>query len=145
MVRVSERLESWFVDHHVMMEPAKRNHVVWVGRAAFGPGDDVMRLDSIAGLAAIGSTDIAVPEQDCPTQRSGSDSKFAAVRHQPAVLGVSNYLGGRVAEDCGQGVGTHPRTGFEHYSCLAVAGDRFGGIDEHGDLRRRRIVRNAEL
>ncbi len=44
-----------------------------------------------------------------------------------------------------QSIGADPGPGFEHYSGLAVASDRLGGVDEDSDVSRWWIVGSTEL
>jgi hypothetical protein len=55
------------VHDDVMMEPAKSGEILRIGRAAFGPGNDVVRLEPVSAGAAVGGAS-AVAVQHEPAQ-----------------------------------------------------------------------------
>jgi hypothetical protein len=61
-------LESLLVDDDLMMEPAERYQIVGVGLSAFRPGDDVVDLEPVSALAAVGGAGVPVLVDDGPSQ-----------------------------------------------------------------------------
>jgi hypothetical protein len=53
-------LEPSFVDYHLMVVPAEEDQVLEVGPATLGPGDPVMGLEPVSGVAAVGGTDTPI-------------------------------------------------------------------------------------
>jgi hypothetical protein len=53
---VDDDVESSFVDHNLMVEPAEDYQLVLVGAASLHPGGFVVDLEPVPGLAPVGGT-----------------------------------------------------------------------------------------
>jgi hypothetical protein len=115
VIWVSEGLESSFVNHDMMVEPAESDQVVGLGRPAFAPGDDVMCLESIVGITAVAGADVAVTQQNGTTQGRRGCPKSPSIFHESSVLGSGNDLGGGVTEDSSESIDADPRPGFQDH------------------------------
>ena len=73
--RVEHDLESSFVDHNLVMEPAEDNQVVLISRSASRPGNHMVDLETIPGRASVGLTHAVRSVDERPFQ-----SRWSAVR-----------------------------------------------------------------
>ena len=63
---VAVDLESSLVDDDVVVVPAEGDQILGVGGPALRPGDDVMGLEPVSAVAAVGGAPVAVAVEDHP-------------------------------------------------------------------------------
>ena len=118
------------VDYHVMVEPAQGDQVVRVVAAAVGSVADVMRLEPVAALTAIGGTR-PVPPQHESAQPGRYRVGGGAVSDRLVVLDHGD-LDSAFTADTIQCFRSHPRTAGDLDSRFAPGGRSRGGVDEDG-------------
>ena len=134
VVGVSEDFEASFVDDNSMVEPAKGDQIFRVGGSASTPGDDVMDLETVTTVTAVGAATVSVAVEDGPTQCWWDGPGLAAISHWGPVLVSGGDLGDRIAENRFQSSPADPWSGFQYHSCLTVGWCGVFGLDEYRDL-----------
>jgi hypothetical protein len=134
MIGMSKDGESPFMDHYVVMEPAKADEILSVGPTPTAPGDDVMGFDPISRIATVTGAGIAVAIEDRPLQGGRDDALSASVFHEPAVISSHRDLCDGIAEDRFQRIRPDFGARLEDDPGPGVSWCGLAGIDEHGDL-----------
>lgn len=106
--------------HHLVVEPAEDNQVFLIRLATLGPRLEMMDLETVTGVTAIGATHVVVVGEQGPPQRWWRGALLAAVVEEPSVTGPGQHLGVGVAEDRLQRLSADSRSGFEHDTSLTV-------------------------
>lgn len=100
-------IETLFVDGDVVVEPTQPDQVVGVGGAVLGSGGDVVDFDPIPRVASEHRTVPTGPSQNRPPEMWWDLSGVPPVAHRFTGFGVRGDLGDRIAQDCGQRLGSH--------------------------------------
>jgi hypothetical protein len=138
-------LESSLVDDDLVVEPAERDQIRGVGTSTFRPGHQVMDLEPVSAIAAVGSAHNAVAVDDGPAQGGRNGARLPPVSHRGAVFGAASHFCDRITEDRFQSLPADPGPSFQDDTGPPVAGRRMRGVDEHGELGGRRIFGDEEF
>jgi hypothetical protein len=103
-----------------------------------------MCLEPIVGITAVAGTDVAVTQQNRTSQCRRGSALSPPIFHESPVLGSGDDLGGGVTEDARESIGADSGPGLQNHCRLATGLGGIPGVDEHGDLRRWRIIGGTE-
>jgi len=117
------------VDGDVVVVPAEGDEVVGVVVAAVGTLADVVGLEPVAAVAIDGAL-VLVSPGDVAVDVAGDGFSPIRICHRVEAVGDDEAdLAG--AEDLGQRVGSHPRSGRDGGALLSVGLGGEVGVDEH--------------
>lgn len=91
------------VDYHMVVVPAQRGEVVGIVGSALGCGGDVVGLEPVAALAAVGGAGTLVPVEDEPFEFGWDGAAGGSDREGCAVGAGGEDFDRPVAEDLFEG------------------------------------------
>jgi len=128
-----------------MVKPTQDDQVVLIGAASLAPRDQMVNLESIAAVTAVSPAHVSVFGHQRSFQRRWCGPPPPSVVHQAAIRRPGDYLCLRVAQDRFEGLATGADTRIQDDSRLPVCWGGIGGIHDHRDLSRGRIVGDQRL